>query len=72
MRMCGDEPMCAWIDPPSIQAGEYLPFRWDLEVDSSLLTNSCSDASAGKVDKDTLMCHFVLYNGSERTTQNNQ
>ncbi|MBP6256440.1 hypothetical protein KA405_01640 [Patescibacteria group bacterium] len=27
----GITPVCAFVDPPSIQMGEYLPFWWDLE-----------------------------------------
>ena len=50
-------PACDYIDPPSIQSNEYLPFRWDLEdVDS--LDNVCS--KAGDVIRDTLTCEFEV------------
>ena len=44
--VCRNEvPKCAWIDPPSIELGEYLPFRWDVEFDEGVdrTAESCDD-----------------------------
>lgn len=62
--MCDDAPVCAWIDPPAVQAGEYLPFRWDLEIETDdLVARNACDTSVGKVIEDSVLCHFTLQNG---------
>lgn len=35
-------PKCAYIDPPSVQVGEYLPFWWDLELNTLDITDECT------------------------------
>ncbi len=62
----GDEPKCAYIDPPSIHVGEYLPFWWDLESNNRFSyssEHSCVGKPTGLILKDDMMCHFSLYNG---------
>ena len=40
-----DAPTCGYIDPPSIQSNEYLPFWWDLESKKKGMGISDSDFS---------------------------
>lgn len=56
------EAKCAEIDPPSIQAGEPLPFRWNLEADAT--TTSCGVGAIGKIKEDTLLCRFTIVNAA--------
>lgn len=58
----GDEiPKCAFVDPPSIQLGERLPFWWEVEDDAEVTTvSTCDASSAGHINKDTLQCHFTI------------
>lgn len=67
MRPRVQEPVCAEIDPPALQVGEYLPFRWDLEAtdDVDLRAQSCKDISASKtIPGGSLYCNFGIFNGS--------
>ncbi len=67
MQNDGDEPQCAWVDPPSIQVGEYLPFRWDLELSDMVDADasSCNDLDGGaQIPGGTMFCTFEIYNGS--------
>jgi hypothetical protein len=50
-------PACDYIDPPSIQANEYLPYRWDLE-DVENLKTSCE--GAGDIIRNSLTCEFTV------------
>lgn len=62
-----DEPVCSEIDPPAIQVGEYLPFRWDLEVSSEvdMQAKTCQDISSNKnIPGGSLYCNFAIFNGS--------
>jgi hypothetical protein len=40
-----DMPVCSWIDPPSIELGEYLPFWRDLEFNDVIdkQATTCND-----------------------------
>ena len=44
------QPKCAEVDPPSIMIGEYLPYRWDLEMGNEIDENakSCGELDSGK------------------------
>ena len=56
-------PTCAYIDPPSIQSNEYLPFRWDLEATKNTnlnYTNACSATSVGKILQSSVKCEFTV------------
>ena len=61
-------PKCADIDPPSINEGEYLPFRWNMDTTSSAakITNSCSN-NPGKIDANSMICTFDISNGLQKT-----
>jgi hypothetical protein len=59
-------PMCDYIDPPSIQQGEYLPYRWDLENLGGVVT-SCT--AAGQIVRDTMKCEFKLTDAHGNTLQ---
>jgi len=65
-------PLCSWIDPPSIELGEYLPFWRDLEFNDVIdeQANSCNDISDNKrVPGASLLCNFSVTNGSGRIWQ---
>lgn len=67
MRPRLTEPVCSEIDPPSLQVGEYLPFRWDLEAtqDVDMHAQSCTGISSSKtIPGGSLYCNFAVYNGS--------
>jgi|GEM_PF-4525520 len=60
---------CAYVDPPAINVGEYMPYRWDMEYGyNELGANGWNDATFNcsslpndtRVNKNTLMCQFVL------------
>jgi uncharacterized repeat protein (TIGR01451 family) len=54
-----ETPLCAFVDPPSIQMGEYVPFWWDLEDDvDTVQGNNCTEKTAWKVRFDTMQCEF--------------
>jgi hypothetical protein len=56
-------PKCSFVDPPSIQKGEILPFRWDLEDDSETIRSdkSCTAENVGKIRfDDSFICHFKV------------
>ena len=40
-----DAPKCSEIDPPEVMVGEYLPYRWDLEMPRQVDTQAtdCSE-----------------------------
>jgi hypothetical protein len=44
------EPKCTEIDPPSLVLGEYLPYRWNLEMGKEVdeAARDCSDLAQGK------------------------
>ena len=61
----GNDLKCDYVDPPSIQFGEHIPFRWSLEKSQniqSLLTCGSNGFDATKVNvvADTLICEFSL------------
>jgi hypothetical protein len=62
-------PKCAYIDPPSINQWEYLPFRWDLElwdnVDYQARTCDTID-STKQIPAWSMLCTFRLYNWVSR------
>jgi len=60
-----EEPLCAYIDPPSIQEWEFLPFWYDLELNPKFSeVDSCSwPLDEGAVVKWSSVCHFSLSNG---------
>ena len=59
---------CSYIDPPSINVGEYMPYRWDMEYGFYLTggygygtaTTSCNATGDVRVNKNTLRCQFTL------------
>lgn len=60
---------CSYIDPPAINVGEYMPYRWDMEYGSyqeggssySSATTSCtSEPNDGRINKNSLVCEFSL------------
>ena len=53
-------PQCAFIDPPSIQMGEYLPFWWDIDDTDDTIQQwrSCNEDTVWSVVLDTMQCHF--------------
>ncbi len=54
-----DGPACSFVDPPSIQMGEYLPFWWDLDDERGVIKGkNCSEKTQGAVRTDTMQCHF--------------
>jgi len=63
-----NEPKCTEIDPPSIQVGEYLPFRWDLELGEAVDEGaySCADIIGDdkRIPGNSLKCTFEIYNWS--------
>lgn len=64
-----NEPKCSEIDPPSVMLGEYLPFRWDLDLGNEVdkKAKTCSDLRAGKtIPGSSLLCSFELYNGASQ------
>ena len=66
-----NEPVCTEIDPPSVMVGEYLPYRWDLELgpEVDLEAQSCTDLSEDKyIPGGSLLCNFELYNGASRNS----
>ncbi len=60
-------PQCAYIDPPSIQQGEYLPYRWDIESNISMTNSVATCSTVGQVLKDSVQCEFTVTNGKEAT-----
>lgn len=69
---------CSYIDPPSINVGEYMPYRWDMEYDYyrpggagyGQATSSCSsDENDTRIDTSSINCEFSLSgpNGTTRT-----
>lgn len=65
-------PACRYTDVPlSIQVGEILPFRWDIDFAEDAMTDSCDDPdSEGKVVEDSMQCTFALYNRDRQISQN--
>ena len=63
--------LCESIDPPSVNVGEYLPFRWTMETPDSKVkfVNNCGQAEDGKTNiiksdsVDDPICHFAMRNG---------
>ena len=56
-------PKCAYIDPPSIVVGEYMPYRRWLEVDQTRFTDqACTVNNIGKIQKWSLKCVFSVFN----------
>lgn len=57
-----DGPKCSFIDPPSIQRGEYLPFWWGLESHPGVRSyTSCNDdADAWAIAEDSMICEFLM------------
>ena len=68
-----DPATCEFVDPPSIQMWEYLPFRWGIEQDVWIEDNVNCEAwsneygniwwatqDIGKIEKDSMVCHFVI------------
>lgn len=55
-----NQPQCDYIDPPSVQEGEYLPLRWDLERNfaSVATVNDCS--IDGQIIRTSLDCEFSV------------
>lgn len=60
--MIRQSPQCAYIDPPSIQQGEYLPYRWDIESNISVVSSVVSCVRLGQILKDSLTCDFTITN----------
>jgi uncharacterized repeat protein (TIGR01451 family) len=63
------EPKCSEIDPPSIMIGEYLPYRWDLEMGNEIDEDakSCGELDSGKfIPWGSVLCTFELYNGASQ------
>jgi len=54
-------PACDYIDPPSIQSNEYLPYRWDLE-NIGRVTTSCENP--GDIVRDSMECEFTVRDAS--------
>lgn len=50
-------PACEYVDPPSIQSNEYLPYRWDLE-NIQWVRSSCT--AAGDIVRSTMLCTFTV------------
>ena len=62
-----EEPLCAWIDPPSIELWEYLPFWRDLEFNDSIDEDAatCNDVRSWmNIPWWSLSCNFSITNGS--------
>ncbi len=68
-----DAPTCGYIDPPSIQSNEYLPFWWDLEskikwtdLDNTDFVTSCVSwtvaPSKSQIVRNSVMCEFIVQN----------
>lgn len=55
-----DTPNCNYIDPPSVQIWEYLPFWWELR--SWITTNSCWSSTTWKYQKSSMECFFRVEN----------
>lgn len=54
-------PVCAFVDPPSIQMGEYVPFWWDLDDElETIQGNNCTEKTVWKVRLDTMQCEFTV------------
>jgi uncharacterized repeat protein (TIGR01451 family) len=72
MSFTGDLPKCSQIDPPSIQEGEYLPIRWNLDQSSTNtnMTTTCNASTVGKINSDpnTLKCNLEIYNSKNWVT----
>lgn len=71
--MTGELPKCNQIDPPSIQEGEYLPIRWNLdqsEMTNDNMTSICTSSTVGKInaDPEMLKCNLELYNSKDGLT----
>ncbi|MFZ2151142.1 MAG: hypothetical protein WAZ12_05195 [Candidatus Absconditicoccaceae bacterium] len=59
-----EAPACNGISTTlSVQKGEVLPFRWELEGNNIVDENDCSDADNGDILKDSLRCTFKVFNG---------
>ncbi len=81
----GDRPsgitvgvQCSYIDPPSINVGEYMPYRWDMEygyyrpggAGYGQATSACtSNTGDVRINIDSLDCEFSLNgpNGASKT-----
>lgn len=51
----------------SVMKNEILPFRWNLELNKSDLSDdSGRTCTPGDINKDTMECYFALYNGEHR------
>jgi uncharacterized repeat protein (TIGR01451 family) len=56
-----ETPLCAFVDPPSIQMGEYVPFWWDLDDElDTVQGNNCTEKTVWKVRLDTMQCDFTV------------
>lgn len=55
-----NQPQCDYIDPPSVQQGEYLPIRWDLERNFSSVATVNDCAIEGQIIKNSLDCEFTV------------
>jgi uncharacterized repeat protein (TIGR01451 family) len=71
--LSGELPKCSQIDPPSIQEGEYLPMRWNLEQTNNNIhiTTQCTstnDVWKIKSDANTLKCNLEIYNAKNGKT----
>ena len=63
-----DVPKCADIDPPSINENEYLPYRWNIDLDKVTTATTCNASNEGKIKED-FVCQFKLYNGRDGTSK---
>ncbi len=75
-----DAPTCGYIDPPSIQSNEYLPFWWDIEsklsgtdLDNTDFVPSCIswNAASNKLQilRNSVQCEFTVQNAKSDTIE---
>ena len=70
-------PKCDYVDPPSINKWELLPFRWSMEkisknnswYSSDIYTSSCDANNIGKTNRSTARCEFVIYRANSNGKQ---
>ena len=79
-----DAPTCGYIDPPSIQANEYLPFRWELESKKKGMGISDSDFSDCTsweiapttnntfIKKSSVKCKFIVRDATNVISQSEE
>ena len=71
-------PKCDYVDPPSINKWEILPFRWNMEeiaknnswYKTDIYTISSCDANTlGKANRNTAKCEFIIMRANSAGNQ---